>query len=134
MRKAWFALAAALLLVGALATGAAGAPDQRGADRPAGGKQYKSYNDNLMGAHARKQYELTQKALQAKLQGKAKGKTFEVEIGQHALLQRTGTDKIFTVIVEFGNTRHPQFPDSAAACAPAPWACRASRPMPACSG
>ncbi len=117
MRKAWFALAAALLLVGALATGAAGAPDQRGADRP-GGKQYKSYNDNLLGAHARQQYELTQKALKAKLQGKAKGKTFEVEIGQHALLQRTGTDKIFTVIVEFGNTRHPQFPDSAASCAP----------------
>ena len=117
MRKAWFALAAALLLVGALATGAAGAPDQRGADRP-GGKQYKSYNDNLMGAHARQQYQLTQKALQAKLQGKAKGKTYEVEIGQHALLQRTGTDKIFTIIVEFGNTRHPPYPDSAASCAP----------------
>src|SRR5262245_44370646 len=87
MRKAWFALAAALLLVGALATGAAGAPDQRGAEQPSG-RHYKSYNDNLMGAHARQQYELTQKALQAKLEGKAKGKTFEVEIGQHALLQR----------------------------------------------
>ena len=73
-------------------------------------RSYKSYNDNLLGAHARQQYELTQKALQAKLEGKAKGKTFEVEIGQHALLQRTGTDKIFTVIVEFGNTRHPQYP------------------------
>ena len=36
MRKAWFALAAALLLVGALATGAAGAPDQRGAEQPSG--------------------------------------------------------------------------------------------------
>jgi len=48
-----------------------------------------------------------QQALAAKLQGKAKGKTYEVSIGQHALLQREGTDKIFVVLVEFGNTRHP---------------------------
>jgi immune inhibitor A len=117
MRKAWFALAAVLLLVAAMSTGAAAAPDQRGSERP-GAKQYKSYNDNLMGAHARQQYALTQQALKAKLQGKATGKTYEVSIGQHALLQRTGTDRVFAVIVEFGNTRHPAYPDSAAGCAP----------------
>ena len=111
MRKAWLALAVVLLLVAALATSATAAPDQRGSERP-GGKQYKSYNDNLLGAHAKQQYALTQQALKAKLEGKAKGKTYEVAIGQHALLQRTGTDKIFTVIVEFGNLRHPTYPDS----------------------
>jgi immune inhibitor A len=111
MRNAWYALAAALLSVAALASSAAAAPDQKGSDRPAGTK-YKSYNDNLLSARARQQYRLTQKALQAKLQGKAKGKTYEVSIGQHALLQRTGTDKIFVIVAEFGNLRHISYPDS----------------------
>ena len=116
MRKAWFALAAALLSVAALASSAAAGPDQKGSDRPQGTK-YKSYNDNILSARARQQYTLTQQALQAKLQGKAKGKTYEVSIGQHALLQRSGTDKIFVIVAEFGNTRHPSYPDAGSPCA-----------------
>ncbi|MGE5691311.1 MAG: immune inhibitor A domain-containing protein [Pseudomonadota bacterium] len=111
MRNAWYALAAAMLSAVAIASTAAAAPDQRGSDRPAG-THYKSYSDNILDGRARKQYQLTQKALQAKLQGKAKGKTYEVEIGQHALLQRSGTDKIFVVLAQFGNLRHVSYPDS----------------------
>jgi immune inhibitor A len=108
MRKAWYALGAAMLLVVALASTAAAEPDKQGAR----GAKYKSYNDNLPGANAQKQNELRQQALVAKLHGKAKGKKYEVSAGQYAQLSREGTDRIFVLLVEFGNRRHASFCDA----------------------
>jgi len=97
-----------MLLVVALASTAAAEPDQR--DVRSG--RYKSYNDNLPGANAQKQNELRQQALIAKLRGKAKGKKVEVSAGQYVQLSREGTDRIFVLLVEFGNRRHASFCDA----------------------
>jgi immune inhibitor A len=115
MRRAFYALGAAMLLVVALASNATAESEQRGTP---GAPKYKSYSDNLPGAKADKQAELREKALMAKLRGKAKGKTYQVSAGQYVQLAREGTDRIFVLLVEFGDRRHVSFPDTAAGCAP----------------
>jgi len=76
-----------------------------------------SNSDNPGNALADKQAELKQQALEAKLNGKANGKTLEVARGQYVELAREDTDKIFVVIAEFGNTRHPSYCDPGQSCA-----------------
>jgi immune inhibitor A len=46
-----------------------------------------------------------QQGLQAKLEGKASGKVHRTANGQYVQLERTGTDNIFVILVEFGNER-----------------------------
>ena len=50
-------------------------------------------------------------AIEAKVQGDAKGKKVKSK-GHWVELTREDTDKIFVVIAEFGDTRHPAFPDT----------------------
>ena len=50
--------------------------------------------------------ERTQKALIAKLNGKAHGKTHEVARGQYVELERQGEDSIFTILAEYSNFPH----------------------------
>ncbi len=70
-----------------------------------------------------KQYNAAlQKALQAKLEGKANGKVAKAN-GQFVQLEREGTDKIFVVLAEFGDLSHPAFPDALGPCPPAPATC-----------
>jgi immune inhibitor A len=59
------------------------------------------------------QRELRQQALEMKLQGKipANAKVGKVAKGQYVQLALEKTDKIFVVIAEFGNNRHPAYPD-----------------------
>jgi immune inhibitor A len=97
-----------MLLVVTLASTATAEPDRRASS----GAQYKSYSDNLPGANAQKQNELREKALIAKLRGKAKGKKHEVSAGQYVQLSREGTDRIFVLLVEYGNGRHASFCDA----------------------
>ena len=53
-----------------------------------------------------KQDAMRQKAIQDKLAGKATGQVqSEVAKGQFVQLEREGTDRIFVVFVEFGDTR-----------------------------
>ena len=108
MRRAWYALAAAMLVIAAAASNATAVPSKGGTH----GSKYKSYSDNLPGANAQKQNELRQKALIAKLRGKAKGKKHEVSAGQYVQLSREGTDRIFVLLVQFGNQRHASFCDA----------------------
>ncbi|HEY3310932.1 MAG TPA: immune inhibitor A domain-containing protein [Anaerolineales bacterium] len=46
---------------------------------------------------------------EAKLNGKASGKTHQVAKGQYVELAREGEDKIFTILGEFGNQIHPAY-------------------------
>lgn len=62
--------------------------------------------DNLPHPLGIQQEALTQQALDAKLNGKAFGKTHEVARGQFVELERTGEDLIFTVLGEFNDFAH----------------------------
>jgi immune inhibitor A len=54
---------------------------------------------------------LRQAGLEAKLNGKTNGNVHEVARGQYVELALEDTDKIFVVIAEFDNNRHPSYPD-----------------------
>jgi immune inhibitor A len=100
------AVAAGLLLTFALSASAAEQPQ----------------TDELPNAAEEKRRELREAALQEVLSGRAdvqqRGASKVVKIGrtpaaedQYVELAREKTDKVFVVLVEFGNERHPQFPD-----------------------
>ncbi|HJS20939.1 MAG TPA: immune inhibitor A domain-containing protein [Anaerolineales bacterium] len=111
MKAKWFST---LLIVSMLAialapsSGSAGAAPLGDDDIPVMGAN----TDNPGHALADKQAALKEKALEAKLNGKANGKTHEVARGQYVELALEDTDRVFVVIAEFGNTRHVAFPDS----------------------
>lgn len=103
-RKIFPIIAILVLLVAAL-------PAVAGASRPANNGIYDDpnfspKNDNLSHPLGDQQAELKQKALDAKLNGKAFGKTHEVARGQFVELERTGEDLIFTVLGEFNDFPH----------------------------
>lgn len=66
--------------------------------------------DNRLDPLTQKQLELKEKAIQAKLNGKAKGKVHEVAKGQYVELEREGEGAIWTVLGEFQNLRHNTIP------------------------
>jgi len=100
MKAKWFSLpvVVAMLVIAIIPVGAAPGfsegPDSVG--KP----------DNLSHPLGTQQAELKQKALDAKLNGKAYGKTHEVARGQFVELERTGEDSIFTVLGEFNDFSH----------------------------
>ncbi|HET9507352.1 MAG TPA: immune inhibitor A domain-containing protein, partial [Gaiellaceae bacterium] len=106
MRHLWRLAGASALALLVFAMPAAAVPDQgkRANDDGAAGTSTKH---DFRHPIAEKQNELLQRALQAKLAGKAKGKVHEVAKGQYVELAREGTDKVFTIIIEFGNERYP---------------------------
>src|SRR3954469_23790177 len=67
----------------------------------------KGTGDDFRSPESKRYDAALQQGLQAKLQGKAKGKVHRVANGQYVQLERTGTDRIFVILVEFGNTRFP---------------------------
>jgi len=74
----------------------------------------KNVSVNKRPSWAVKQDALRQKALEQKLKGvkSAQGKVAELGKGQYVELEREGTDKIFVILAEFGDTRHSAFPDT----------------------
>ncbi|MEL7648379.1 MAG: immune inhibitor A domain-containing protein [Sedimentibacter sp.] len=62
--------------------------------------------DNLTDPLTSKQLELKEKALNAKLNGKAYGKVHEVAKGQYVELEREGEGAIWTVLGEFSDLKH----------------------------
>ncbi len=62
--------------------------------------------DNRPDPLTTRQAELKEKALEAKLNGKAYGKTHEVARGQYVELERQGEDAIWTVLGEFSDFPH----------------------------
>jgi immune inhibitor A len=63
-------------------------------------------SDNLADPLTTKQLELKQQALEAKLNGKAYGKTHEVARGQYVQLELEGTGMVWTVMGEFSDFPH----------------------------
>ena len=107
MRHLWRLAGASALALLVFAMPAAAVPDQgkrANEDTAASGKSTKhDFRSDIQ----KKQDALLQQALVAKLNGKAKGKVHEVAKGQYVELEREGTDKIFTIIVEFGEEQYP---------------------------
>jgi immune inhibitor A len=63
--------------------------------------------DDLEHPLGKQQRALREKALEAKLNGKAPDKVLEVAKGQYVELEREGEDSIWTIIAEFGNLDSP---------------------------
>ena len=116
MRKHLLALTTgALVLAMTAGVGATVAGNANGKG-PGNADENKSQEHNFRSPMAKKQDALLQKALQARLNGKASGKVHEVAKGQFVQLEREGTDRVFAIIVEFGNTRHSAFCDFGQTC------------------
>jgi immune inhibitor A len=108
MKAKWFSTLLIVMLLTVAMVPAAGAAPMADDDIPVQGAN----NDNPGHELADRQAILKEKALEAKLNGKAPGKTHEVAKGQYVELALEDTDKIFVVIAEFGNARHAAYPDS----------------------
>ncbi|MEO8354811.1 MAG: immune inhibitor A domain-containing protein, partial [Chloroflexota bacterium] len=65
--------------------------------------------DNLSHPKGDEQAALKAKAMEAKIQGKANGKTHEVAKGQFVELGLEKNDRVFVIIAEFGDTIHPSY-------------------------
>src|SRR3954452_983994 len=118
MRDVLRMLAALTLVLSVfVATATAGSP----VDSPAADQAYpKGTGDDFRSPEAKRYDAALQQALQDKLKGKASGKVHRVANGQYVQLERTGEDRIFVILVEFGNTRYPNalFADKDAAGKP----------------
>jgi immune inhibitor A len=105
-------LATGALLAGAVAASPAQAAPGAQAAPPAkngtGQASSKTHSDNLRSPLAVKQDAKRQKALEKRLKGdpSAQGKVAKLGKGQTVQLEREGTDRIFTVIVEFGDKQY----------------------------
>jgi immune inhibitor A len=97
-RKLWILLTIVLLF----AMFAAPIQASGGDDEPAPA----GHSDNLADPLTTKQLELKQQALEAKLNGKAYGKTHEVARGQYVQLDLEGTGMVWTVMGEFSDFPH----------------------------
>jgi immune inhibitor A len=104
MKAKWFStfLVVMMLMVAMVPVAAAAPVNYDGLD-----PTFAANNDNPGHELANKQAELREKALEAKLNGKAHGKTHEVARGQYVELAREGEDSIWTVLGEFGDLESP---------------------------
>ncbi len=103
-RAALRALMALTVVAGAASGGFAqdAIPDRQD-ERPTKGPK----GDNLPHPLGVKQANLRKQALEAKLNGKARGRVHQVAKGQYVELERLGEDAILTVLGEFGSLDHP---------------------------
>jgi immune inhibitor A len=102
--KFWALLVVVALLLSVVQLAAA-APPAGGDDAPARVK------DDRPDPATDAQRAMKAKALEAKLNGKAYGKTHAVAKGQYVELERQGEDPIWTVLGEFGNLSHNSIPE-----------------------
>jgi immune inhibitor A len=109
MKSKWFGIVLMLaLLVTAIVPGAAAAP--AGADGKHG-DDLPPKNDNRSDPMTARQQELKQMALDAKLDGKAQGRTHRVANGQYVELEREGEGALWTVLGEFADLPHNTLPE-----------------------
>lgn len=113
MKAKWFSTLLIVMMLVVVMVPAAGAAPLGDDNIPVQGAN----SDNPGHELADRQAALKEKALEAKLNGKAPGKTHEVARGQYVELALEDTDKVFVVIAEFGNTRHAAFCDFGSSCA-----------------
>jgi immune inhibitor A len=100
----------AVLAAGALSivAGASAGPDDGASKEKA---KVKDHGHILWHPQLKQQFALRKQAIRDKLAGKAKGKVHQVAKGQFVELELERTDRVFVILAEFGNTRHPSFPD-----------------------
>ena len=114
MTSSWIALTAGLLATTApLAALAAGGP---GKEEPSSSLPVQSANDrgdNLKHPLGARQLHLKQKALKAKLAGGASGKVQKLPGGQYVELEQVRNDRVFVLLVEFGDQLHWLYGDPA---------------------
>jgi immune inhibitor A len=109
MKAKWFGvfLIAAMLFVALVPlASAAPAKSEGNFDRP----DQAPREDNRPDPLTTLQQDLKQQALEAKLNGKAFGKTQEVARGQYVQLEREGEGALWTVLGEFADLQHNQIP------------------------
>ena len=102
-------LATGALLVGAFASAPAqAAPAAPVVKNDSGKAAGKTRSDNFRSPQAIKQDAMRQKGLEKRLKGdaSAQGKVAKLGKGQYVQLEREGTDRIFAVIVEFGDKQY----------------------------
>jgi immune inhibitor A len=109
---AFVGLLALVTIAFSAAAGAGNAParavDQRQAE-PA-------MSHNLPGPMTKEMDARREAAMELKLQGDAPGKVVRLGKNKYVELVREKTDPVFAIIVEFGNTRHIQYPDFGSDC------------------
>jgi immune inhibitor A len=103
-------IAAAFVLALAIPAGALSASNLANKGKP----EVKPQKHNFLSKLNVREQKLRQKALEMKLEGKVPqdAKVVQVAKGQYAQLAREKTDRIFVLLVEFGNRRHEFWPDS----------------------
>ena len=124
MRHFWRTIGALTLLLLVFVLPSAAAPDQRPTNDPRDQRVAgQNTEHNLTTPWGEKQDALRDAALAQKLAGvpSAQGSVVNVaRVGQKAQyveLARLSTDRVFAIIVEFGNTRHASFCDAGQTCA-----------------
>jgi immune inhibitor A len=113
LRRTRVAAAATATLIAA-ATALSLTTPQAGAEpagTPSAKKQSATPSDNITPGWKTKYDQLHQRALEKRLRNGGKGAVEKVGRGQYGKVAQTGTDRIFVVLAEFGNTRHSAFPD-----------------------
>jgi immune inhibitor A len=103
MKRKLLALLTILILVGMLPGAALASPGQYSVSKDA---EFIPKNDNLPDPLTTQQLDLKEKALEAKLAGKAPGKVKEVAKGQYVELAREGEGVLWTVLGEFADLAH----------------------------
>ncbi len=68
-------------------------------------------NDNRMDPLTKRQVALRETGLEAKLNGKVRGKTYQVAKGQYVELERDGEGALWTVLGEFADLEHNEIPE-----------------------
>jgi immune inhibitor A len=85
----------------------AGAAPNAGKGDPAAGS--KVVSDSLTMPWQKKYQDRRQKALEKKLRSGSTGESVKVGKGAYGRVAQTGTDKIFVVLAEFGDTQHSAY-------------------------
>ena len=107
MKAKWFGTLVILVLLVIAVIPAGAAPMAGAADDP----EFIPKKDNLPDPLTTQQLELKEKAIEAKLNGKAKGRVHEVAKGQYVELAREGEGVLWTVLGEFADFSHNFLPE-----------------------
>src|SRR5690349_3905628 len=113
MKAKWFTVLLIVMMLAVTLVPTASAAPLGDDDIPVQGGN----TDNPGEPLSNKRAAMKQQALAARLNGLGMGKVQEVSNGQYIELELERTDKIFVVIVEFGDTRHVSYCDAGQTCA-----------------
>ena len=116
MRRTRVAAAATASLVAtatalSLTTSQAGAAPDRAPSAQPSADQTTKHSDNRIPGWRAKYDDIQRAAVEKRLRTGGKGAVEKVAKGTYGKVAQTGTDRIFVVLAEFGETRHSAYPD-----------------------